>query len=197
MSNGKMIAFTDNYEDNSTEAGFQFTFFCDICREGYKTRFVESMSYKKRGLLRGLGRVASAGTSIAGRYSGVGHGIETGTDVLSERFEGMSPEWHNEHQQVFEDGQNEAKGHFHRCPKCQKWVCENEWNEQSMLCIECGPREAVEVAAARAEKMVMDIKEKAGQHRSSPGRLRRSRPSARDVGSQPERGNFATTAEHP
>ncbi len=30
--------FTDNYEDNSSEAGFQFTFFCSICREGYKTQ---------------------------------------------------------------------------------------------------------------------------------------------------------------
>ena len=24
-------SFTRNYEDNSTEAGFQFTFYCDIC----------------------------------------------------------------------------------------------------------------------------------------------------------------------
>ncbi|MGI6448707.1 MAG: hypothetical protein ACOX3R_00005, partial [Desulfitobacteriia bacterium] len=39
--------FTDNYEDNSTEAGFQFTFYCDLCQEGYKTKFIESTTYKK------------------------------------------------------------------------------------------------------------------------------------------------------
>ena len=44
-----LTAFTSNYEDNSTDAGFQFTFFCDICREGYKTEFTEAKSYKKGG----------------------------------------------------------------------------------------------------------------------------------------------------
>ena len=29
-------SFTRNYEDNSTEAGFQFTFYCDICQDGFK-----------------------------------------------------------------------------------------------------------------------------------------------------------------
>ena len=43
-----LTAFTSNYEDNSTEAGFQFTFFCDVCREGYKTEFIEAKSYKKQ-----------------------------------------------------------------------------------------------------------------------------------------------------
>ena len=38
--------FTDNFADNSTEAGFQFTFFCDLCREGYKTKFIESKTHK-------------------------------------------------------------------------------------------------------------------------------------------------------
>lgn len=42
-----MTAFTRNYEDNSTEAGFQFTFYCDVCNDGYKTSFVESETYKK------------------------------------------------------------------------------------------------------------------------------------------------------
>jgi len=48
------------FEDNSTDAGFQFTFFCDICREGYKTEFTESKTYKKGRFLRGLGGFASA-----------------------------------------------------------------------------------------------------------------------------------------
>ncbi len=47
-------SFTRNYEDNSTEAGFQFTFYCDICSDGYKCSFIESQTYKKGKGLRGL-----------------------------------------------------------------------------------------------------------------------------------------------
>ena len=32
-------SFTRNYHDNSTEAGFQFTFYCDICNDGFKSSF--------------------------------------------------------------------------------------------------------------------------------------------------------------
>jgi len=152
--------FTENFSDNSTDAGFQFTFFCDLCHEGYKTEFTESKTYKKAGLLRGLGKAVSLGASILGQ-SGVGSSIERGSSILTERFEGMSPDWNREHDAAFELAQNEAKGHFQRCPKCKKWVCENDWNEQEGLCVDDAPRAAVEVAAARAGKMVEDIKEKA------------------------------------
>ncbi|MEK6692629.1 MAG: zinc ribbon domain-containing protein [Nitrospirota bacterium] len=152
--------FTDNFADNSTESGFQFTFFCDLCQEGYKTNFIESKTYKKAGLLGGLGKALSLGATILGQ-SGLGSTIERGSDILTERFQGMSPEWHKEHESAFGLDQNEAKGHFHRCPKCKRWVCENDWNEQEGLCVDDAPREAVEVAAAKAEKMVEDIKEKA------------------------------------
>ncbi len=162
MGEGKLIAFTDNFADNSTEAGFQFTFFCDNCREGYKTRFVESKTYKKGRLLKGLGGLISAAARIAGNYN-VGYGVDRGTDVISERFQGMSPEWHKEHEKAFEEAQNEAKGHFHRCPKCTKWVCENCWNEQEGLCIGCAPRVNVEVAAAKATMTKEQIWKKAAE----------------------------------
>jgi hypothetical protein len=153
-------SFTRNYEDNSTEAGFQFTFYCDLCHDGYKTGFIESESYKKGRLLKGFGRAISIGTSILG-HSNVGYNVERGSDILSERFEGMSPEWHKEHEKAFDIAQNEAEEHFHRCPKCRLWVCNDDWNEQAGLCVECAPREAVEVSSARAQKMVKDIEEKA------------------------------------
>ena len=47
-------SFTRNYSDNSTEAGFQFTFFCDICQDGYRSSFIESSTYKKHKGLRGV-----------------------------------------------------------------------------------------------------------------------------------------------
>ena len=153
-------SFTSNYADNSSEAGFQFTFYCDLCEEGYKTKFIPSKTYKKGKFLRGLGNLVGAATQLTGQYN-LGSTLERGADVLSERHEGMTPEWHQEYELAFELAQNEAKGHFHRCPECRRYVCENDWNEQAGLCVEDAPRENIEVVAARAGKMVEDIRRKA------------------------------------
>lgn len=152
--------FTDNFEDNSTDSGFQFTFFCAICKEGYKTNFIASKTYKKGRFLKGVGGVLSAAAQLTGRYS-AGYGVDRGTDVLSERFQGMTPAWQKEHEAAFGKAQGETKAHFHRCPKCTEWVCENCWNEQAGLCTKDAPREAVEVAAAHAQKKAADIAGKA------------------------------------
>lgn len=103
-------AFTRNYEDNSTEAGHQFTFYCDICNDGYKTGFVESAAYKKNKKGRLFGQGASlVGSLLGGRISELGNAAERGSSILSERFEGMSPEWQKEHEKAFERAQNEAR----------------------------------------------------------------------------------------
>lgn len=152
----KLIAFTDNFEDLSTEAGFQFNFFCDLCREGFKTKFIESKTYRKKGLLEGLATVVDIATQVTGKYN-IGSGMERGVRDIGERFNRMSPEWQKEHEAAFELAQNEAKSHFHRCPKCKKWVCDEDWNEQEGLCVDDAPREAVEVAKAKAQKKAKDI----------------------------------------
>jgi hypothetical protein len=163
-------AFTSNFADNSTDAGFQFTFYCDLCREGFKTRFIEAKSYKKGRLLKNIGGMVSAASQMTGKYN-LGYGIQRGADVIGERFTGMSAEWHKEHETAFELAQNEAKGHFKRCPKCKKYVCENDWNEQEGLCVDDAPRLNVEVAAARAGKMVEDIQEKAAGTQVFTGKI--------------------------
>ena len=152
--------FTDNFTDNSTEAGFQFTFNCYICEEGYQTKFIPSKSYKKGKITKTIGGLFGAAAQMIGKYN-VGYGVERATDVLGGKFGEMSPEWRKEHDIAFEAAQTEAKAHFHRCPKCTKWVCENDWNEQEGLCTICAPREAIEVAATRAQKKVKDIAAKA------------------------------------
>ena len=152
--------FTKNFSDSSTEAGFQFTFFCDLCQDGYKTKFIESKTYKKKGFLKMLGSAANIVGEMTG-HSGLGYNLARGADAASATFNGMSPEWHKEHEAAFELAQNEAQEHFHRCPKCRKYVCESDWNEQEGLCTEDAPRTNVEVAAAKSKKMVKDIEAKA------------------------------------
>jgi hypothetical protein len=192
----ELIGFTDNFADNSTEAGFQFTFFCDICNEGYKTRFVESKSYKKASFLRGLGEAVSTVASLVGQDS-VGDSVERGSDIISERFEGMSPAWHKEHEAAFEQAQNEAKGHFHCCPKCTKWVCENDWNEQEGLCVECAPRVGVEIAAAKAEKAVRDIKGKAAKTQVFTGEIESKQTLCPQCGKPAGEGKFCNNCGAP
>ncbi len=152
--------FSDNFKDNSTNSGFQFTFFCDHCREGYKTEFIESKSAKRSAVIRMFSRLFSAVMRLFGNYR-ASYSARSGADALSGTHTGKSAKWHKEYEEAFEKAQNEAKKHFHRCPKCTKWVCENDWNEQEGLCTVCAPRVNVEVAAAKASKAAQDIKDKA------------------------------------
>jgi len=191
-----MQPFTDNFADNSTEAGFQFTFFCKACNEGYKTKFIQSKSYGKGKLLKSLGGILSAAAQITGKYS-IGYGLERGTDALSERFEGMSPEWQREHDAAFEQAQNEAKAHFHRCPKCKEWYCETDWNEQEGLCVECAPREAVEIAAARARKKAEDIETKAKSTQVFTGDIETKQTVCPSCGKPAGNGKFCNNCGEP
>jgi len=167
-----MKAFTRNYEDNSTEAGFQFTFYCDLCNDGYKSSFVESETYKKGALLRGVASGARAlGGLFGSKLNNLVWSASHGTDILSERFHGMSPEWQKEHEKAFERAQNEAQRHFHRCHKCRRWVCDADFNEDEGLCVECAPRMNVEISAAKAKKMLQDIEEAAQNTQVFTGKI--------------------------
>jgi hypothetical protein len=189
--------FTSNFEDNSTEAGFQFTFFCDACREGYKTTFTEAKSYKKGRFFRGLGGIVGTAAQMSGRLGNLGYGVERGSDILSEKFRGMTPEWHKEHEGVFELAQNEAMGHFHRCPRCKKYLCDNDWNEEAGLCVVEAPRESTEVAAARADKMVEDIKAKAAQTQVFSGEITQRQTLCPTCGKPAGEGKFCNNCGAP
>ena len=153
-------AFTRNFQDNSSDAGFQFDFFCDICRDGYKSSFIASDSYKKRGLMRGVGQGANIiGSLVGGRVRNLGSTASQATHVFSNQYEGRSPEWQKEHEKAFERASNEAMQHFHRCPNCNKYVCDQCWNEDEGLCVSCAPRQEVFVAQARAQAMKRNIED--------------------------------------
>ena len=153
-------AFTRNYEDNSTEAGHQFTFYCDICRDGFRSSFIESNTYKTGALVRGIGRGASiVGGLLGGSLYRIGYTADRATDILSERFENRSPEWQKEHEQAFVQAQEEVRKYFHRCPSCNSYVCSNCWNEEEGLCTHCAPRQDVYIARARAEALKRNIDE--------------------------------------
>ena len=165
-------SFTRNYEDNSTEAGFQFTFYCDLCNDGVKSSFVESETYQKgQGLMKLTRGAGVLGSLLGGRMGDLGWSLERGGDILSERFSGMSPEWRKEHENAFEHAKNEAQRHFHRCHGCRQWVCDACFNEDEQLCTDCAPRQEVSVAKARAAAMQRNIDEKAAAETVWSGKL--------------------------
>ena len=159
-----LTAFTKNYADNSTDAGFQFTFFCDKCNDGVKSSFIESTTFKKQKTSKLFGQAAGlAGSFLGGRASQIGSTAERGGSILSQTHQGKSPAWHKEHEQSFELAQNEQKQFFKRCPNCSTYVCSHCWNEDEGLCVKCAPRQEVAVAKARADAMTRNINQ-AGQN---------------------------------
>ena len=151
-------SFTRNYNDLSTEAGFQYEFYCDCCGNGVKSTFIPSSTYKKQQNARGFGRLASAvGRMIGGAAGDIGYALERGSDAVGNRFEGRSPEWRKEYEKAFDAAQEEVRPQFIKCPACNKWVCSDCWNEDESLCTDCAPREAGYVAKARSEAMRRNI----------------------------------------
>jgi len=189
-----MQAFTRNYEDNSTDAGFRFTFYCDVCHDGFRTSFIESATYKKGSLLKGLSRGIGAASSLLGGgvLGNISNAAYQGEHVLSERFSGMSPEWHKEHEKAFAAAQNEAKQHFHRCNKCHLWACDSCWNDEVGLCATCAPRVNVEIAAARADKMKRDIWDKAEQTQVFQGEIEQKATFCPNCGKPAGQSKFCT-----
>ena len=51
------IEFTGNYQDLSTQNGFQFKFVCESCGNGYMSSWKASKSGMATGLLRGAGNL--------------------------------------------------------------------------------------------------------------------------------------------
>ena len=159
-----LTAFTKNYKDNSTDAGFQFTFFCDVCNDGFKSSFIESTTYKKQKSSKLFGQAANlAGSFLGGRASQIGNTAERGGNILSQTHQGQTPAWHKEHEQAFDKAQNEQKKYFHRCPNCNTYVCDHCWNEDATLCTKCAPRQEVMVGKAHADAMKRNI-DAAGQN---------------------------------
>ncbi|HWS30279.1 MAG TPA: hypothetical protein VN512_09240 [Clostridia bacterium] len=105
------------------------------------------------------------GGLLGGALNDLGYSMQRGGGILSERFEGQSPEWYKEHEHAFERAQNEAQQHFHRCHACRTWVCDADFNENGGLCVNCAPRQEIYVAKARGRH--------AARHRVCGGKRRR------------------------
>ncbi len=136
------IQFTRNYNDLSTDEGFQFEFYCDRCGTGYRTRFKPAVSGK-------VSQVLDAAGSL---FGGVFASAANATDRA------RSAAWEKEHDSAFEAAVEEIKADFLQCPKCTHWVCRSTCvNEKRGLCKDCAPDLGVEMSVAQSERSVEEI----------------------------------------
>lgn len=140
------IWFTGNYEDLSTDRGYQFKFHCEKCGNGYMSTFKVST----------LG-VASSAIRTAGDLFGGIFGKAASSTYEIQRAVGSSA-----HDSALKEAAEEIAKQFKQCTRCGKWVCEPVcWNKKMQLCEGCAPDLDEEMAAAQAEAAKDQIREKA------------------------------------
>ena len=142
----QIIQFVKNYEDLSTDKGYQFKFYCDHCGNGYMSSFQPSMLGMASGLL------TAAGSLFGGIFGQAGHSAYEVQKAIGGKA----------HDDALQTAVAEIKVKFKQCSRCGKWVCpEICWNEKRSLCEGCAPDLAEETAAAQAQAAVEQIHQKA------------------------------------
>jgi membrane protease subunit (stomatin/prohibitin family) len=130
-----LIKFVRNYDDLSTERGYQFKFHCDKCGNGYMSTFETSTIGTAGSLLRAAGDLFGGWASSAGNSA----------------YEIQRQVGGKAHDAALQRAVEEAKNHFHQCSRCGNWVCpEVCWNAQASQCEECAPDYGEELASSHA-----------------------------------------------
>ncbi|HST59415.1 MAG TPA: zinc ribbon domain-containing protein [Longimicrobium sp.] len=169
------IQFSDNYNDLSTDAGFQFEFHCEHCHETWRSPFDRYAAGTAESLL-------SAAEGVFGGIFGtarnaMGHVRNAG--------------WSKARDKALREASEQAREHFHRCPRCANHHCDNCWNEDEGTCISCVPRLDPELAAISREAKIAKAREVAYESATvSEDDLKQRVVSCPQCGSAVARGKF-------
>jgi len=141
-----LIQFVENYDDLSTDRGFQFKFYCEKCGNGYMSSFQSSK----------LGMAASAAQVASSLFGGLfGRAADTAYEI--QRAIGGPA-----HDAALREAVAEIKPLFKQCTRCGRWVCEPIcFNKKAQLCEWCAPDLDEEIASAQAEAAKEQVFEKA------------------------------------
>jgi hypothetical protein len=140
------IPFTGNYQDLSSNRGFQFKFFCEKCGNGYASTF-------KANTLGGVAGVANAAAGLLGGIFGRAAGAAQQLESLV-----AGPQ----HDAALKEATEEISRLFKQCSRCGQWVCEPVcWNAKAGLCETCAPDLDEEIASAQAQAAKEQAIEKA------------------------------------
>ncbi len=127
------IEFTGNYDDLSTDTGYQFKFNCERCGNGYMSSYRSNKLGVAGGLMRG------ASNFMGGM---LGRGADSAYDI--QRAGGGKG-----HDDALQAAVTEIKPLFKQCRSCGNWLCEQVcWNGPANMCKDCAPvAEEVETRA--------------------------------------------------
>ena len=140
------VEFTGNYEDLSTDRGYQFKFYCEKCGTGYMSTFKASK----------IGMAASA-AQVAGNLFGGLFGRAADSAYEIQRAIGGPA-----HDAALREAVEEIRPLFKQCTRCGQYVCEPVcFNKTAGLCESCAPDMDEEIAAAQAEAAKVQAFEKA------------------------------------
>jgi hypothetical protein len=140
------IPFTDNYEDLSTDRGFQFRFNCERCGNGYMSSFQHNVAGLAGDALR-----------VAGNFLGgfLGRAADSSYDI--QRAVGGPA-----HDGALKNAVEEISPLFTQCKRCGTWVCREVcWNQDRNQCTNCSPRMDQEISAIESEATINQIRDKA------------------------------------
>lgn len=140
------VPFTGNYQDLSSNRGFQFKFFCEKCGNGYLSSFKANK----------LGTAAAVADAAANLLGGIFGGAARTAESLQQMAAGP------QHDGALREAVEEIRPLFKQCTRCGQWVCEPVcWNQKAGLCETCAPDLDEEIAAAQAAAAKEQAMEKA------------------------------------
>ena len=130
------IEFTGNYEDLSTDKGYQFKFYCEKCGNGYMSSFKSSKIGMANSALQAAGSLLGG---IFGRAADSAYEIQRAIGGPA-------------HDAALREAVEEIRPLFKQCTRCGQWVCEPVcFNKKAMLCETCAPDLDEEIAAAQVD----------------------------------------------
>jgi len=141
-----LIEFTDNYEDMSTDLGFQFKFMCERCGNGYLSEFKPFGAGRAAGVLRAV-------TDLFG----------TGRNVANSAYEIQRAVGGPAHDRALQEAVAEVRPRFHQCSRCGEWVCDVCWNAPVALCEQCAPDTQEELAAMQQEARLSQLRDRVAE----------------------------------
>ena len=135
--------FTSNYQDLSSDQGYQFEFRCDICGSGYRSEF-------EKNLLGMGGSILGGASNLIGGLWGARNAADAAQEITDR----------GARDKALQKASNEIMPLFHRCVRCNNWVDETCFNKQRGLCVNCAPNLAAEMEAERSSVELDQMRQK-------------------------------------
>lgn len=131
--------FSDNFGDlcraTGVEAGFQFEFYCERCRNAFRTEFEPYRGGQAAGWL----------DRASGMFGGILGNAGSAAEGLATQNFGKSRD------EKFREAVERAKDHFHRCAQCFQYVCDRCFDASTGFCYNCAPDAEVLGQMGRAQ----------------------------------------------